>query len=113
MSAEQSLEKYGNAVRAMKDHQEDNKAVFEAHKKLMFNVIDAENEVRDAAAEAGVGVENGAYRVVVTPQTQTFADIEELDRAILEGKATQELRNRIVKTNTRPPRITISEIGSR
>lgn len=108
MSKESALSRYSASMEALEKHQEENKAVFDNHKNLVNAVIDAENELRDALAEANEGVSDGHYRVTVTPQTQTWADIDELDRAIAEGKASNELRTRIVKTQTRPARISIT-----
>lgn len=109
-NATTALDRYTGAMEALKAHQEKNQFVFDAHKNLVNNVIDAENDLRDAVAGSKANVSNGSFRVTFTPQTQIWADIEELDRAIFEGKATNELRNRIVKTQERPGRISISEV---
>ena len=109
MNAATSLEKYSRAVQAMKDHQEANIAVFDKHKSLMMQVIDADNELRDAVAESGAGISDNLTKVTITPQTQTWADIETIDRLIAQGKIASALRAEIVKTQQRPPRITISE----
>ena len=105
-----ALDKYTKAVRQVKDHQESNSAVFAEHKNLMMTLIDAENELRDAVAEAGAGVSDAFTKVVITPQTQIWADIEAIDKLIAQGKIPSALRDQIVKTQQRPPRITISEV---
>jgi len=104
-----SLDKYSNAVNAMKAHQESNQAVFDEHKRLVLKIIDAENELRDAVAESKEGVENLYHKVTVTPQTQTFADVEEVDKALGAGYISQSVRDRIVKTVQRPEKISITE----
>lgn len=108
MNAATSLEKYTKAVDAVKAHTEANSSVFTMHKSLMMQLIDAENELRDAVAEAGAGVSNAQHRVTITPQEQTWGDIETLKA--LEGKTINaETIAQIVKTQKRPPRITITE----
>lgn len=109
MSASSDLDKYSAAVAALKEHQAENKPIFDAHQKLVFNVIDAENSLRDSVAELGAGLSNGDHQVNFIPQTQTWGDIETIDQLIAEGKIPKELRDQIVKTQPRPPRITISE----
>lgn len=114
----------------MKNHIEDNKEIFDAHQKLVMEVIDTENELRDATAErvtaleadtseAGIqalnefvarGETNGTYHVKASPQTQTWADIEELDKEVASGRMSKETRDRIVKTQKRPAKISITEI---
>lgn len=106
--AANALDKYSSAVKELKAHISENKPVFDAHEKLTFRVIDAENELRDAVAEAGAGVSNDSHSVIIEPQTQVIADIEVIDKLIQAGKILVS-RDEIVKTNQRPPRITISE----
>jgi len=108
--ADAALIAYTSAMDALKGHQEDNKEVFDAHQKLVMNVIDAENVLRDEVAELKESVSNGQYRASYTPQSQTYADIEEIDRAVSQGIITQEVRSQIVKTVDRAARITIGEI---
>lgn len=110
MSAESALQKYATAKAAVAEHIADNESVFKAHEQLVFKVIDAENEVRDEVAAAGRGLSDGLYRVSCDPQTQTFGDIEAIDRLIASGKIPGNLREQIVKTVTRPARITISQL---
>lgn len=107
VNPEVSLEKYSNAVAALKDHQAANQKVFSAHEQLLGKLIDAENELRDAVAVAARGVENGQFSVSHIPQTQTWADIDELDQLIAQGKIPGDVRGQIVKTQQRPARITI------
>jgi hypothetical protein len=124
------LENYTKAVQTVKNHIEDNKEIFDAHQKLVMSVIDTENELRDAIAErvtaleadtseAGIqalnefvrtGAMNGSYKVTATPQTQTWADIEELDKEVSSGRMSKETRDRIVKTQKRPAKISITEL---
>lgn len=102
------LTKYTSAHKQMMDHQKNNSSVFDEHKRLMMLVIDAENELRDAVAENKANVSNNDFKVTVTPQTQTFADIDVIDRLIANGQISASLRESIVKTVPRPERITIS-----
>lgn len=106
---EAALDSFTRARQAVEDHVAANKPIFDAHQRLVGNVIDTENALRDAAAEAGKGLSNGTFNVTVTPQTQVFADIETIDQLIKEGKIDPSLREKIVKTVTRPPRITIGK----
>lgn len=108
--AANALSKYSACVKRLKDHQEDNSGVFKDHERLMLAVVDAENDLRDAVAELGAGVSNSEHRVVVTPQTQNYADIDVIDSLVSNGSISKELRDTIVKTVQRPPRITISEV---
>ena len=95
-------------MQAVEDHIESNKGVFDAHQKLVMNVIDAENALRDSAAEAGTGVSNGAYTVSVVPQTQEVWDEE---RTLSALRVTKEgaIAAKLLQVNQRPPRITISK----
>lgn len=110
------IDNYTAAVNAIENHKEDNKSVFDAHQTLLFRLIDAENELRDDAAarhasdEAYTGETNGSHRITVTPQTQTFVDIEKLDAMVASGRISKEIRDELVQTNTRPPRITIGTV---
>ena len=128
MSKASALDKYTALVEKRNKHIEDNKAVFDDHQKIVMDIIDAENQLRDdVAAEFEVltenaktdttvkpaveaGVSNGEYNVLVTPQTQTWGDIEVLDALVASGEITKEIRDRVVKTQKRPPRITIQKI---
>ena len=110
MDTTNALINYGNRVRSVKEHTEANKAIFDQHTQLVGLLIDAENALRDAAAEAGEGISNGEFRVVVTPQTQTWADIEVIDSLIANGYIQSKYRDQIIKTIARPARISISEI---
>lgn len=107
MNPATALDKYTSAMNAMTNQQEANSPVFNEHKRLMLQVIDAENELRDAVAESNAGISNGAFRVTVTPQSQTWADIEAVDRLIASGSIPASLRESIVKTTQRPARISI------
>jgi len=110
MDAATSLSRYSEAVQAVEDHRKQNEAVFSAHKALVMRVIDTENDLRDTVAETMESVSDGDNKVTVTPQTQTWADIAVIDALIASGKIPAELREQIVKTQQRPPRITISAI---
>ena len=103
MSTINALDKYANAVKALNDHKEANSAVFNAHQTLLYAVIDAENDLRDQAAEAGVGAENDEYKVTVTPQTMKVYDEEKL-KVMLSSEKFAE----VVTEQVRPSRITIS-----
>jgi len=111
MDTTAALAKYTAAMAQLKSHIASNQGVFDTHQQIVFKVMDAENELRDAVAEAGVGVRNNDYKVTITPQTQTWADIEEIDRIFENtGKVDKSQRDQIVKTQPRPPRISITEI---
>jgi hypothetical protein len=103
------LEKFTKAKEALEAHIEANKALFDDHQKLVFAVIDAENELRDYAAEKNEGETNGKYTVVVTPQTQTWGDVEVLKEMLASGKIGQDFYDKVVKTEKRPARISIKE----
>ena len=107
MNKENALERYSNAYSAVTAHTNLNTVVFDEHKRLVGLLIDAENELRDAVAEAGASVANSNFRATLTPQTQTYADIEEVDALAQAGRITQEERDKVVKTVGRPPRISI------
>ena len=109
MSATTLLDNYTNAKRAIEDHIEKNRAVFDAHQHIVFRVIDAENALRDAVAETGEAVSNGEYRVTITPQENEVCNFEKLDE-LIATKQISDIRNLIVQKNVRPPRITISPI---
>lgn len=96
----------------LEEHQEQNKKVFDDHKKIVFDVMDAENELRDAVAEEKSQVSNALFRVTIAPQTQTYADIEVIDRLIASGVIPASKRGEIVKTVDRPARVNISKIGN-
>lgn len=105
MNSEQALLKYTNAVDAVKDHIEKNKSIFDAHERLVFQVIDAENELRDAVAASGQGVQNGSHKVTFEKQTQTIFDEDKM-KCYLSAEEMQK----VTTVNERPPRITINEI---
>lgn len=105
-----ALNKYENAREAIAEDIQRNEAVFKAHERLVGNLIDAENSLRDIAAEEGKGDTNGTYTVTVTPQTQTFVDLERLAQFVAEGKITQELSNELITINPRPPKISITGV---
>lgn len=109
MSNENALLKYSNAVAALKDHIKDNKTIFDAHQKLVYAVMDAENELRDAVAETKEGVKNETHIVTVTPVTITQVDPDDV-RARQGQALTPEVIGEIIKTIERPPRIVISEV---
>lgn len=109
MSIIDSLEKYTIAAKAVDTHVAENKGVFDKHQSLVFALIDAEGKLRDDAAEAKEGATNGDYKVVVNPQTQTYADIEVIDALIAGGVIPASKRAEIVKTVERPLKITISK----
>lgn len=113
-----SLENYTNAVDAMKNHQEANAAVFDAHKKLLMATIDAENVLRDDASTMTEGLKkdvpavvasNAQFRVIVTRQTLKTYDEEKLRRALSTTNPTV-LSEAITETE-RPARIIISAIA--
>lgn len=128
MSKANSLDKYSRLVAERNKHIEDNKSVFDAHEKIVFNILDAENELRDKVAEefeslveraktdttvnpeAEAGINNGEFNVVVAGQEQTWADIDAIDKLIVEGVIPSNRRSEIVKTQKRPPRISIRKI---
>lgn len=107
MSKETALDKYAGLVAKRDQHIEDNKAVFDDHQKIVMDIIDAENDLRDAVAESKDGVKSAEFTVIYTPQTQTWADIEKLDKFVAEGKISKELRDQIVMTQERSPKISI------
>ena len=107
-TVETLLQKFTNTKEALQEHIRENQAVFSAHEKLVMYVIDAENELRDAVAESGQGINNGLYDVVVTPQTQRIYNEDNMHQYL---NATQFAD--IVNDVKRPARITIREIGKK
>lgn len=105
MNSEQALLKYTNAVGAVKEHIQEHKGIFDAHERLVFQVIDAENELRDAVAASGQGVQNGSHKVTFEKQTQTIFDEDKM-KCYLSAEEMQK----VTTVNERPPRITINEI---
>lgn len=116
MTSAEALEKYTNAVEALKDNIKENQQLFAAHERLVERKIDAENELRDIADEefkkgAWLGpISNGTFQVTVAKQDQVFADIETLDAFVKQGVISPEVRNQIVKTQERPLRISITSM---
>lgn len=106
---ESSLTKYTTAVEAVKQHETSNERIFAEHKKLVMAVIDAENNLRDEAAQADLeGVtqakvlaNDGSFRVIITPQTMKVYDEDKILAAGLKDAISEQKR---------PPRITISGI---
>lgn len=105
MSKESALQKYANAIEERNEHLEQNKSVFEAHQRIIGKIIDAENELMDAVAESGSGIENGLYKVTITPQTQKVYDDEALSKLLQPEEVDQ-----VVKEVTRSPKISITAL---
>lgn len=102
-----ALERYENAVEAQKSHIKANEAIFKTHEQLAYQIIDAENYLRDIIAEEKEGVIGSDFTVTYTPQTQTYADIEVIDSLIAGGIIPQAKRAEIVKTVERPAKVSI------
>lgn len=81
MSKENALEKYTMAVNAIEEHKKANQSVFKEHERLLMNLIDIENELRDDVATDGSGVENSQFKVVVIPQTQFASVVNDVQRS--------------------------------
>ena len=107
MSKESALEKFTSAKQAIIDHIEQNKSVFEAHERLVGRLIDAENDLRDAVAEAGKGVSNADYTVTCTPQTQEVWDEQKTCEALRVSKEGA-IAAGLLMVNKRPHRISIT-----
>lgn len=105
MSKETALQKYANAIEERNEHIAANKSVFEAHERIVFRILDAENELRDEVAMANQGVENGLYKVTITPQTQKVYDDEVLSKLLQPEEVSQ-----VVKEVTRSPKISITAL---
>jgi len=105
-----ALERYANAVQAIKDHIEDNPGVFKTHDSLVGVQIDADNNLRDIVSELGEGVTDGQYNVIVRNVNYETVDIGELDKLVDSGVLSKEVRNRLVKMTNRPAQITISQV---
>ena len=105
-----AIDSYTNAVEALEKHKASNPAFVNEHSRLLMAQIDAENELRDAVAESKAPISNGTYRVTYTPQSQTFADIEEVKKYLDATSADEMTRQRLIKTQERPPRITIGKV---
>lgn len=103
------LDKYSKAVAALKDHQRANATVFEEHQRLLFNVMDAENELRDKVAETKQGEKGLDHEVTVQEQTQEVWEEEKTLQAL--GLTKQGAIDRgLIAVNQRPPRISIKEV---
>jgi hypothetical protein len=104
MSKESALEKCTKAIEKRNRFIEDNKAVFNGYEKIGGEIIDAENELRDAVAEANTGVSNAEFTVTVTPQTQRVYNEDKL-KQFLSGPQFADAVNDV----TRPPKISIKK----
>lgn len=105
MTIEVSLQKFTAAREALQNHIDKNPTFYAENTRLVGAIIDAENELRDDAAVAGVGTENASYKVVVTPITMKTFDEEKIKSALAGNPA---LLAECIKDQTRPARITIS-----
>jgi len=101
-----ALQKYSNVKDELNNHINQNKSIFDAHEKIVMKLIDAENELRDAVAESGQGLNDGLNIVTVTPQTQTVYDEEKILSALRVSKEGA-IAAGLIQINQRPPRITI------
>lgn len=108
MSTESALQKYTRAVAAAEDHQEANRAIFDAHKRYVMAIMDAENELRDAAAESLLGANDGIHIVTVTPTTQTVYNEDQIRAVCAKAGVSPET---IISVNQRPPRITVGKVS--
>ena len=106
MSSVNALEKYTKAMERLEGHIDDNKKIFDDHQKLVFDVMDAENELRDSVAEEKAPVSNDVFRVTIEPQTQVIFDEEKTLQAL---KVSREgaIAAGVLLVNQRPDRITI------
>lgn len=102
-----ALERYEKAVEAQKNHIRANQSIFSTHEQLAYQIIDAENYLRDVIAEEKEGVIGSDFTVIYTPQTQTYADIDVIDNLIAGGIIPQARRAEIVKTVERPAKVFI------
>lgn len=103
-----ALDRYTQAVESLRIHEAANQKVFDEHKQFVMRLIDAENSLRDAVAEDGNGISNGTHEVVVTKQTQTFVDPDELRKAQVTTLTESQIAN-LIHTQERPPRISIRD----
>lgn len=111
-----ALHAYGNAHRAVEQSIEDNNTI-RAHQSIVGLAIDAEARLRDEAYTVFIEgdkkpfdyIDAGVF-ISVKPETQTYADIEAIDALIAQGLIPATLRAQIVKTQERPPRISIKHI---
>jgi hypothetical protein len=95
-----ALEKYTNAVDARNEHMEANKPVFDSHQKLVFAVIDAENELRDEVAgmqglptdKNSLVAKNASYEIYFAPQTQRVYDDELLSKLLSPEELTKVIK---------------------
>lgn len=106
MSAQNSLEKYTRAKQAVDAHIQANQVVFDAHQKLIFDLVDVENDLRDDVAEEAKGVSNADFSVIYEPITQEVVDMEALQAYIKAGTVPAA----IIQKNQRPPRINIRAV---
>lgn len=112
MSKETAVVKFASAKAAVAEHIEANKPVFNAHQNLVMNLIDAENELRDAVAESDTGISEGTVTVTREPQTQVVLDEEKI-LATLGITREQAVERGLIQINQRPPRITIHDASTK
>ena len=113
MSTQTKLEKYSEAVERRNEHVKENAKVFEAHEKLVYAVIEAENELRDEVAEMqGLAQDKETivatgmtHKVIYIPQTQRVYDEDAIKRLLTSAQILE-----VVKDNPRPPKIVIRNI---
>jgi len=102
---ENALAKYTQVMDKRKDYIEQHKAIFDGFEKIGMEIIDADNDLRDAVAETGTGINNGSFNVVVTPQTQRVYNEEKMKQYM----NSQQFAD-VVSDVKRPPRITVSPV---
>lgn len=107
-ASEKALQKYTLVKQEVLDHIEANQPVFSAHEKIVGRLIDAENELRDAVADAKQGISNESVIVTYTPQSQTFVDPDAV-RARQGQVLTPQVISELIVTTERPARVTISQ----
>lgn len=101
---ESALQRYTDAQDKLEQHIKDNQKVFDDHQKIVLELMDRDNELRDAVAEDGKGITNGLWNVTVTPQTQRVYNEDKM-KQYMSGTQFAD----VVSDVTRPARITIGK----
>lgn len=104
-----ALNNYTNAVTAVRDFESVHEDVFSQHRRMGLGVVDARGALDDAFAEVGEGLDNGIFKVTVTPQSLTTYDE---DRILGKLQMTRQaaIDAGLFTDQVRPARITVSEM---
>lgn len=104
-----SLERYAVAEKAVLDHIEENKQLFDAHQQLVLRMMDARSALEDAVIESKEGVSDGIFTVTLVPQP-SYLDTEAVKKMIGEGGSIDKVGlEAMITSSARAPRVSISK----